>query len=871
MRRFLSRNRILSVPVAVALGGCQGGTVVNAGIPNDGSTGPHIGPDGGVVTTGHAVGEACSSADPCRAGLACTNDQCEFGHTVASGGGCVASGECKDGLQCVALQCAPAGTGVEGDGCISDTDCEQGLRCGFVGLGLSCVKEGTADVGQSCTTSADCYAGLFCQQSTADGGTGGTCRGVPPGLPSALGVPVPPKLVCDDVADGRVTAHFQVPGAEGTDPKADFFRLPFPTDARVKNGKIDFTGFPTPGSSFLGFDPVQIYLDAITANDRAWGAYPTTIFRFSGPINFDSFSAPKGSTESRVVYLDITDPQSPENKGATWYYSGGGGKYVCHDWFAVNHPLGNPLVSGHTYTVYLTTAGLDTNGKPIQRSPQFVAMLGNTAPADPALADAYAAFKPLRDYLSVSATPTSSVLTGTVFTIGDIQSPMKKLAAASKAAPVPTASGWVKCGSGTSPCPDVTGTRACGSGTVDYDEYHALVSIPIFQKGTAPYLASGGDIDSSKVARTEDVCVALTVPKKTVPAAGFPVAVFAHGTGGSFRDHVRDEVAGALARATPPIAVLGYDQVQHGPRRNGSTLSPNVLFFNFKNPAAARGNPLQGAADVISMGRFVKTFGIAAVTPPLPDAGASDAGGSDGGMDASPPAVDSGTTPPQGGKGGPAGVKFDVNHLVFFGHSQGAMHGSLGLPFSDDFRAAVLSGNGASLKDALTTKTRPENIAAAVPIALGGDFDGSHQLFGGGDHPVLSILQQWIDPADPLNFATAIAKAPTPGVRSKSVFQTYGLGDTYSPPVTLETYAVTAGLTVAAHDPSVSKPDDIGAEEPVPLSGNFETNLTLAVREYQPPDGKDGHFVVFDVPSANQDAVRFLAGAAAGKVPVVGK
>src|SRR5204863_4829258 len=100
---------------------------------------------------------------------------------------------------------------------------------------------------------------------------------------------------------------------------------------------------------------------------------------------------------------------------------------------------------------------------------------------------------------------------------------------------------------GTSPCPDVTGTRACGNGTVDYDEYHALVSVPIFQKGTAPYLDAGGDIDSSHVLRTEKVCAALTVPKKAAPAAGFPVAVFAHGTGGNFRDHVRNEVAGALA------------------------------------------------------------------------------------------------------------------------------------------------------------------------------------------------------------------------------------------------------------------------------------------------------------------------------------
>ena len=109
------------------------------------------------------------------------------------------------------------------------------------------------------------------------------------------------------------------------------------------------------------------------------------------------------------------------------------------------------------------------------------------------------------------------------------------------------------------------------------------------------------------------MCAALTVPKgKVVPATGFPVVVYAHGTGGSYRDHIDDTVAGVLARATPPMAVLGYDQVEHGPRRGASTASPNTLFFNFANPAAARGNPMQGAADVITMGRFAKTIALPA-------------------------------------------------------------------------------------------------------------------------------------------------------------------------------------------------------------------------------------------------------------------
>jgi hypothetical protein len=683
-----------------------------------------------------------------------------------------------------------------------------------------------------------------------------------------------------------VTAHFEVPGAQGSDPNADFFRLPFPNDVRIQNGKIDLTGFPTPGSSLLGFDPVKVYVDAIAANDKAWGAYSTILFRFSGPIDFDSFG-------SGVILRDITDPQNPGNGGTAWYSSQQGGKYICHDWFAVRPPVGGPFLPGHTYAAYLTTVGRDCtatdsrrqciNQKPIKRSPQLAAVLGATAPTDPGLANAYAKFKPFRDYLTAQAISPTTVLNASVFTIGDLQAPMRNLAAAVRTTPVPTTSAWVKCdGTAVSPCPQADGSRACTAGTADYDEYHALVSIPIFQKGTAPYFDSGGDIDSSGVVRTERVCAALTVPKKAAPAAGYPVAVFAHGTGGTFRAHIRDEVAGALARATPPIAVLGYDQVEHGPRRGTSTMSPNVLFFNFKNPAAARGNPMQGAADVISMGRFARSFGagIAPVPPVPPDAGAPDGGALDGGSgDGSAPTLDAGGPPPAG-NGGPPGVKFDTASMVFFGHSQGSMHGSVGLPFTNDYRAALLSGNGASLMDALRTKTKPENIAAAVPFALGGDYQGNFpklEIFGGVNHPVLTLLQQWIDPADPLNFAKAIASQPGTGVLPKSVFQTYGLGDTYSPPLTMETYAIAGQLDLAAHDPSVSTPDPIAEgtiqERPVPLAGNFTgtPTVTAVMRQYQAPSGSDGHFVVFDVPSANEDAIRFLSMAASGRVPAVGK
>src|SRR5205085_6096777 len=122
-----------------------------------------------------------------------------------------------------------------------------------------------------------------------------------------------------------------------------------------------------------------------------------------------------------------------------------------------------------------------------------------------------------------------------------------------------------------------------------------------------------GDFSAQKQ-RDEDVCMAVTVPKGTMPANGWPVVVYAHGTGGSFRSHINEGIAKSLAQAG--IAVIGIDQVQHGPRRNGSMKSPNDLFFNFTNPGAARGNPLQGAADQLSLVKLARDLDLAAGSSP---------------------------------------------------------------------------------------------------------------------------------------------------------------------------------------------------------------------------------------------------------------
>jgi len=819
-----------------ATGGTTSSTSSNATGGNGGTGGTVSPPPVGV-----GVGDDCSE-DACRMGLTCNDDVCELSGTTEEGEPCVASGECAEGLACVGQLCTPAGSGEVGEACDSDLDCASGLRCGLVGLNAVCQPEGTLDFGDECAASSECLGGLAC--------LAGSCASPPPGLPP-FGLPSWDGVECEPPDNDDVRAYFEVPGAEDA-LEGDFFRLPFPNDVRLAGGSIDLSGFPTPGDELLGVDPVQLYVDRIESEHTGWGTEPKVLFRFSGQIDHTTFTSEQAKTEGRVRIVDVTpgiaDDERDNNGGWMVYYTTDRSNYVCNNWFGVSRALGTPMRAGHTYAFILTTGGRDSEGRTIERAENLVDLLDDAPPSDPALEDAYAAYEPLRDYLATDDGNDSGrldldaadVLNATVITVADHQKTMRDLAGAVAAADAPTAHDWVHCdGEAMSPCPQAEGSRACGSGSDSYDEYHALVDLPIFQEGTAPYQTEGGDVDTSGPVRTEAVCLSLTVPKGTPPNNGWRLVVFAHGTGGSFRSHVTDAIAGPLSELATPFAVLGIDQVEHGPRRGDSSESPDNLFFNFLNPDAARGNPLQGAADQLSLFRLAESLTI--------------------------PASATGGDP----------ISINGNRVVFFGHSQGSTQGSLMLPYTS-VPGAVLSGNGAGLRYSLLTKTAPVNIARALPIVLwDASLDGTLKM--GEWHPALGILQQWIDAADPYNFAEIAGMRPEPGQTPHHIFQTYGIDDTYAPPLTLFAYALAARLDnaplPAGVDPDETNQNDRLPPGADPVSGNRNidgADYTLALRQYEAPADSDGHFVAFDVPEANQDVVNFLFSLGEREIPTVG-
>jgi hypothetical protein len=778
-------------------------------------------PDGGESYLGAGVGAACTVSGDCREGLSCNAGTCEPCMCSTSGTTCVISDECAAGMYCgPGDTCTAAGTGASGAPCKSDGDCASGLRCDLVGLTAQCTPEGTTDVGGKCGTSADCYGGLVC--------TSGTCQSLPPGSPP-FGLPTWAGETCVD-ATGPTEAYFQVPRTPQT---GDFYRLPFPNDVRNDGGKISLSGHPTPGPALLGYDVVARYIADLEATVDGFSTYPTIFFRFSAPVDIGgTLKAPNA-----VQLLDITNPASANALSLGWVATTDRNAYICNNWMGIRPAQGQPLTPGHTYAAVIASGVRDANGAKIQVSSDLTALLGSTAPTDATLAPQWPKYAPLRAWAAANGGP-GAILNATVFTVGHPAAIGPNIAAAIAAIPAgPVATSWVNCANAPSPCPQASGDRACGSQAPTFDELHAMISLPIFQQGNEPYLTptDGGDFVLSstgvpQVQRTEQVCMALTVPTgSSMPAGGWPLLVYAHGTGGSFRSHVTEGVAARMAAIG--VAVLGIDQVETGTRRGSSQESPDNLFYNFANPAAARGNPLQGGADQISLVRFATGFDL--------------------------PAAQS-----------PTQAEIKIGPLAFWGHSQGATEGGITMPYTTGVTGAVMSGQGASLMDALVSKTNPVDVAAAVPVVL---EDPKVDV----NHPVIALLQNDLGIVDPLNYANALVAAPVAAANQKHVFQPYGQDDTYAPPVTQQTYAIAAQLGEAIAPTGVTPTMFLGsAPLPVPAGGNVVVGgvtLTALLRQYAPSSSYDGHFVAYDNPTAEADVDGFIAGCVARKTPTVGQ
>jgi len=298
-----------------------------------------------------------------------------------------------------------------------------------------------------------------------------------------------------------------------------------------------------------------------------------------------------------------------------------------------------------------------------------------------------------------------------------------------------------------------------------------------------------------------------------MPATGWPLVIYHHGTGGSMRSFISEGIADRLAAGTTATAVLGFDAVEHGARKGGSTKKSDDLVFNPLNPRAARDNFLQGAVDILQAMR-VPSAAIPASSSPT-------------GM----------------------AIVFNPGALAFFGHSQGSTSGEIAMAWSSDTTGVVFSGAGSYLTESLLKKTMPVNISAGMAFLIGEPLDN--------EHPVMTIFQSFFDRSDPLSYNPLIIRRPPATIPSKSVYMSWGKSDAYTPKETLEANARSLGLSPVG--PVIEDFTVPAIVRPVTanMTGGDSVKRTAAVFQYE-PSGYDGHFVAMRNPAAATDWMAFL-------------
>lgn len=613
-------------------------------------------------------------------------------------------------------------------------------------------------------------------------------------------------------------ALFELP-RPGKPPSAGFFALPFPNDVRIddESGRIDLGDLPRPN------ELLDLYFDAIEDRARGFSVVAASFVRFDAPIDIDSL--PGNATESLagdasvyMVNVDRASPRFGERVPLLFRFEGYKGEIIGSNWLSVLPYSGFVLAEETTYALLVTRRLRATNGSPVSASADFLAVMAGARDPDPAVARAQRIYAPLAAWLDQpGGDERADVVSASVFTTQDATSLMGKIRRVIwEQLPAPTARKLLRLGDGR-----------------NHYWFDGRYDAPNFQRGTPPFLtmAQGGDIEIDAgtglpiIQRMEEMRLSFTIPKGTMPASGWPVVLFAHGTGGSFHSFRNGGVAERLAEQG--LAVISIDQVMHPPRvPQGS--SPELLFFNFQNPLAARDNTLQGAADNFQLLRLVQGFEHS-----------------------------------ERRRGGLKNIRFDGSRIYFFGHSQGGLTGPPFLAHEPLVHGAVLSGAGGLLYLSMILKTEPVNVAGVVGTVI---RDYPLDKF----NPSLALLQLYIDRADPVSYGPMLVRAPLPGIMPKHIFQSEGFTDRYTPVPSIEALATSIGVDVV--EPVIAPIEGLslaGRETlHAPVTGN-QDGVTSVLLQYAESPGSDGHFVVFNVAAAQQQSSRFLGTLAGAGVATV--
>jgi hypothetical protein len=507
---------------------------------------------------------------------------------------------------------------------------------------------------------------------------------------------------------------------------ATYWDLPYPSDLRLAaDGTVDFTGFPNRRNL-----PVVNDLLAGAKRRAGFPVMPIAYVRFTdSPPQFELSSIAAGA---RILDIDEASPE----RGATYP--------VVAQTLAADDYTGKNLVALAPYPGIVLRAAtryafvIDKAFAPGTEVPdQFAALAAGASPNAKAT-ELYAPLWPLVD--------PSAVLVATVFTTGDEVAVLQQRSEAVRSAHHVTID-------------DLHVDPTDGAAHAGYCELIGTVTFPQFQLGTPPFDHDGTfayDTAGTPLQQGELVVpLHMTIPNGPMPANGWPLWQFFHGSGGASADLV-DDGPSLTADSEPlvgegPGAVVarrGIAAVATAMPLNPERL-PNAsefAYLNFNNLSAFPFTFQQGVLEQRLLLDALVGLQIPAATL------ASCTGAAQ------------------------VTHHFDATKLVAGGHSMGGMYTNMIAAVEPRFGAITPFGAGGFWNLMILETAIVPGARDLLSTILG--VDSSTIAF---THPALGLIEQGWEIADPINSMARLVRRPLAGTSPRQVYEPIGMDDKFFP------------------------------------------------------------------------------------------
>ena len=609
------------------------------------------------------------------------------------------------------------------------------------------------------------------------------------------------------------------------DPAGSFWDLPIPSDLRIESdGTWDLEKWPGDWNAAM----VAMWLEAGEESLQGrWGLSSGVFVRASGSLDastLPSTAAASVSPDSSVFLIDV-DPGSAE-RGRRFplevSFDTEGDRYAPTNLLAALPAPGFVRRPNTQYALVVTDAVQDTQGQPLGRSEAFHKAFEDIDGSEQARED----FKTLRQALKDDGrVEADRVVAASVFTTADHEWMLSKLGAWAETQPIPQLSqDWTR--------------SEQQFEDASYVMLTARVSLPRIQLGNPPFAEASegriawGDDGNPVIQRYQDMRVVLAVPKSPQPAEGYPLTVYAHGSGGEWMQVInrgpeeeRDDAPDATPGTGPAewlarrgVASLGFDFPLHGDRHNPSDTTGLMLYNLTGNPGGTIANFNAAAMELTLLSRLLLAAQI-----PSDQLDGADLGGA--------------TT-----------ARFNPQRLTGMGQSMGSTIGVSWAAIDPRLKAIVLSGSGGSMAEIATDAVEPFDVQGVLQAFLqpGRPIERNH--------PLLHAMQNVWDMVDPVTKANRLIAEPFDSIPAKHVLMPAGIIDGYFSPRAEAALAVNLKMPLVGPEvePFIPASLRLSGQEATtyPVKGNIN-GKTGAVIQYASENIK-GHYVLF-----NQDAARF--------------